>query len=104
MARVVVVDDRPTVEPSAVMPAMPTPTPTSAVSSDMPAAIIEPKVRTRTTAETAIPMASEEPPMDCSTLTASPPASALSPLLRAFSSTSSRASCALSFTLVWTTL
>ncbi len=80
------------------MPEMPMPTPISAVISGIPAASIEPKVRTRTIAETRMPICSPVPPMACSIFTASPPASTVSPASRACSVAASRASCALSST------
>ncbi len=98
IASVEVVAESPKVLPSAVMPEMPMETPMVAVRSGMPAAIIDPKVSSRTMAETRMPMPSPEPPISALILTASPPASTVSPPVRAFSVISSKASWASSLT------
>lgn len=87
IARVEVVEPRSRVLASAVIAETPMPTPMRAVSSGRPAATSEPKVMTRTTAATAMPMISLLPV--CGTVwSASPPISTVSPAFRA--------SCALS--------
>ncbi len=82
MASVPVVLDRPSVLPSAVISAMPRPTPTTAVSSGRPAATNDPKVITRTTADSAMPIASLLPSACALAISALPPISTLSPASR----------------------
>lgn len=86
------------------MPETPIPTPMMAVSSGSPAAISEPKVMTRTTAETAMPMSSADPPISCSAWTASPPVSTVKPSARVLSVASVSASWVLSVSSVEITL
>ncbi|CAM5239975.1 hypothetical protein SGRIM128S_07936 [Streptomyces griseomycini] len=86
-----VVEPRSRAEASAVMVATPMPTPMTAVSSGRPAASSEPKVMTRTTAATPMPMISAVPV--CGTAwSASPPISTVSPASRASSAAPSSAS------------
>ncbi|CAM5676685.1 hypothetical protein SALBM135S_09183 [Streptomyces alboniger] len=79
-------------------------TPMIAVSSGMPAATSEPKVRIRTTAEIAMPMSSALPPISCSAMTASPPVSTASPASRVSSVALVRASRDVSVSSVAATL
>lgn len=79
-ARVPVVMDSPNVLPRARTEAMAMPTPMSAVSSGSPAAAIEPKVISRTTAATATPMPSATPPAAGWVARAVPPTSTVRPL------------------------
>ena len=66
---------------SVVMPAIPTPTPTNAVSSGRPAAMTEPNITTRMTAAAATPKSSPAPPDSCS-VAATPENSTCSPASR----------------------
>ena len=66
------------------MPAIPVPTPISAVSSGIPAATSEPNVMISTTAATATPRPSVAP-VSGTPCTASPPNSTVNPAARAAS-------------------
>ncbi len=96
IASVPVVADRPRVLPSAVISAMPRPTPTTAVSSGSPAATSEPKVITSTTADSAMPIASLLPPASPLDISAVPPISTFSPASRPCWAACSRVALALS--------
>ena len=76
---------------SVVMPAIPTPTPTNAVSSGRPAAMTEPNITTRMTAAAATPKSSPAPPDSCS-VAATPENSTCSPASRPGSAASKRVS------------
>ena len=76
----------------AVTPMMPRDTPNSAVSTGSPAATSEPKVRTRTTRATPMPISSEEPPSSGTPTEPAPLASTCRPSTLARSMVSSSAS------------
>ncbi len=77
---------------SVVIPAMPMPTPTIAVSSGIPAAMSEPKVITSTTRATTTPIASADPPGGPASDRASPPMAVVIPAASAVVLTLVRAS------------
>ncbi len=91
MARIEVVEPSSSALASAVIVETPMPTPIRAVSRGSPAATSEPKVMTRTTAATAMPMTSVAP-VSGTAWSASPPTSTVSPASRACWAASSRAS------------
>ncbi len=90
-ASVPVVIDRPKALPRARIVHMLIPTPMTAVSRGSPAAATEPKVISRTTAASPMPMASPAPPAAGWVASAVPPVSTVRPASRASSTAFSNA-------------